>query len=750
MDVPDTAVKSPLEDLRWEFRKAREFGRFCKIWDEIHNAASGLPLMRASFVAALLKEFGTDRELIAIGYRGNTANAMTLLVRSYTGYTTFQPSQAPLGVWIHRPQNSLEMLVPSLLRKLPGFALEVAVTQQDPDQVRRPVDGGAIETLDYIQTARVTITTTFDEYWAARGKNLRNNTKRQRNRLEKDGVTLRLETIVDPGDVAQAIIDYSRLESAGWKGAEGTAVHPDNAQGRFYRALFEDFCRRGAGIIYRYWYGDSVAAVDLCIKDDDTLIVLKTTYDETIQNSSPASLMRHEYFRQIFDETGIKRIEFYGRVMEWHTKWTSEARTLYHVNFYRWTWLSQIRSKIRERQRSVALDGKGEAGLTAHTTSEAARPRQKYAVAVHEDFAALPDRFKTLFARAGNTSVFLTFQWYLNFIQTALASNERPRIYAVDTTTDPISARAALLVRYSDTGAPGSIQLNGLCNYYTSLFGPVIDPDESDTQAILNVLAAAIAGDKIRWNVIDLRPLAIDTPVFGAMVNAFRNAGMLVQTYFCFGNWYLRVHGRSFAEYLDSLPSKTINTIRKKKEQIEKAFKSKIVVYRDPATLDEALQAYEQVYAASWKEPEPNPEFIRSLCRACAASGWLRLGIIYVDAQPIAAQIWIVHASVASIYKLAYDERFAQLSPGTVLTAHLMNHVIDTDKVREVDFLTGDDAYKKDWMSDRRERWGVIAFNPRTPSGLLAFSQQSIRRSARQLVNFARQFSKTGNFRART
>ena len=34
----------------------------------------------------------------------------------------------------------------------------------------------------------------------------------------------------------------------------------------------------------------------------------------------------------------------------------------------------------------------------------------------------------------------------------------------------------------------------------------------------------------------------------------------------------------------------------------------------------------------------------------------------------------------------------------------LMRHVIDVDQVREVDFGSGDDAYKKDWMSDRRER----------------------------------------------
>ena len=52
--------------------------------------------------------------------------------------------------------------------------------------------------------------------------------------------------------------------------------------------------------------------------------------------------MRLEYFKRIFDEGKIKQIEFYGKLMEWHTKWSDEVRTLYHVNFYRWPILNRL------------------------------------------------------------------------------------------------------------------------------------------------------------------------------------------------------------------------------------------------------------------------------------------------------------------------------------------------------------------------------------------------------------------------
>jgi len=119
------------------------------------------------------------------------------------------------------------------------------------------------------------------------------------------------------------------------------------------------------------------------------------------------------------------------------------------------------------------------------------------------------------------------------------------------------------------------------------------------------------------------------------------------------------------------------------------------------------------VYSASWKIPEPYPEFIPALIRHLAESGALRMGIAWLGGRPIAAQLWILTGNKASIYKVAYHEAYAAYSPGTVLTAHMLQHVIDHDKVVEVDFLIGDDEYKKMWMSDRRERWGIVAYNPR-------------------------------------
>ena len=182
MGVFNASAGSAVVNMRWEIHSAKEFARFSRVWDEINQATSGLPALDSIFVALLLKEFGTGRELLAIGYRGDTAQAITVLRRKNIGlWETFQPAQAPLGAWIHRLPYTFASLVPGLLGALPGFAVALGITQQDPELVRRPDKSETGETLDYIETARVTISGSFDEYWAKRGKNLRNNTKKQLN-----------------------------------------------------------------------------------------------------------------------------------------------------------------------------------------------------------------------------------------------------------------------------------------------------------------------------------------------------------------------------------------------------------------------------------------------------------------------------------------------------------------------------------------------------------------------------------------
>jgi CelD/BcsL family acetyltransferase involved in cellulose biosynthesis len=330
-----------------------------------------LPFLRADFLLPALAEFGTGGELL--GVCGNSAEpvAMGIFARRRAGaWETFQPAQLPLGAFVARGGEDVADLARSLVPALPRLALTVAITQQDPAVRPRPSDARSVGTLDYVDTARVAIEGAFDDYWAARGKNLRQNIRKQLAKLEQDGVVPRIDCVTDSHGVAEAIAQYGRLESAGWKAQGGTAIAVDNAQGRFYRNVFEAFCARGAARIYRCWFGDRIAAMDLCVVDGPLLVVLKTTYDETLRAVSPASLLRYAYFRTLFDEGVFRRIEFYGKVMDWHMRWTSDVRMLYHVNAYRWPWVKRLHTTRRRHSREGQSKPSSPAGTLGGASSE--------------------------------------------------------------------------------------------------------------------------------------------------------------------------------------------------------------------------------------------------------------------------------------------------------------------------------------------------------------------------------------------
>lgn len=335
---------------KWQFKSAMSaFPAARDDWDALNHARANHILLDSGFVAQLLRHFGHADITLAIGTNGEMPG-MALLERKGLGrWETFQPPQAPIGlIELGHLDASGEGLL-QMTRMLPGYALQLSVLQQDPDCSCFPRADGReqFQCLDYIRTARITLTGTFDDYWKDRGSKFRYNVSRRRRRANERGLAPELVVREKPEDVAQAIRDYGILESRGWKAGQGTAVAEDNAQGRFYREVFEYFCACGEARIYQLLLDGKVAATDLCLLRNGMLIVMKTTYDEALDDVSPAFLMREDMLRQLFDDPHVHSIEFYGRVMDWHTRWTDEIRTIYHINCFRHPWVPSLKKLVR-------------------------------------------------------------------------------------------------------------------------------------------------------------------------------------------------------------------------------------------------------------------------------------------------------------------------------------------------------------------------------------------------------------------
>ena len=330
-------------DLQWTLHPVESLSRFAASWDQLAT----MSMTTSVAVQTLLEHFGDGRQQLAVcaehlpgdARAQGPVSAMAIISPRGRGvWETCQPSQAPVGLWVQQPMP-LDDVLPGLMREL--GCLSFGVLQQDPDI--SPRSSGS---SDYIDTARILVKGSFEDYWSQRGK-LRTNLQSQRRKLEKAGLHPRLEIVRDPAKIGAAVDDFARMESAGWKAKEGTAVALETAQGRFYRTLMERMALRGEALACRYYFGDKLVACDLSLLRDGTLIGLKTTYDEHEKSMSPGMLMRQDMLRELWDR--LVRVEFYGRVTEWHLRWTNDVRTMYHVTAFRWNWLRAVRSAMRRQ-----------------------------------------------------------------------------------------------------------------------------------------------------------------------------------------------------------------------------------------------------------------------------------------------------------------------------------------------------------------------------------------------------------------
>lgn len=339
--------------MTWALSSCGRFAEHAAGWDALQCATTNTPFLESLFLRPLLEEFGSGREVLAVHRSDGEIDAATILHPVGRGmWETFQPSQLPLGPWVAMAGIDLAQRMRSLLAALPGFGLGLGLTQLDPRLQPRPAERRDLRLLDYVSTSYIDISGTFETYWEGRGKNLRQNSRKQRNKLQAEGIEPRLECVVGTDHVATALRDYGQLESVGWKAGTGTAIHPDNAQGRFYRRMLENFYAAGRGRIYRYHFGEKVVSMDLCIDNGPLVVVLKTAYDESYRAVSPSTLMRQDEFKNWWDEGRYGRIEFYGKTMEWHTRWTEAERGLYHATVYRWPVLRSLHERMLKLRTS--------------------------------------------------------------------------------------------------------------------------------------------------------------------------------------------------------------------------------------------------------------------------------------------------------------------------------------------------------------------------------------------------------------
>jgi hypothetical protein len=309
---------------------------------------------------------------------------------------------------------------------------------------------------------------------------------------------------------------------------------------------------------------------------------------------------------------------------------------------------------------------------------------------------------RAAFAAPGD-DLFASWLWFDLLARAARPPGRVPAGLVAEGATLPLWCRAR---------AGALLPAEGMTGPYSIAFRPA----PNNPAALAAALVRAVRG------VVRLDALDPADPAVAAFERAAADIGLATHRFSHFSNWFMPVEGH-FAHWLATRPGALRNTIKRRmKAAASLAFRSfgwtTSPPNHQPITLDEAIAGFEAVYAGSWKSPEPFAHINEHIMRGLAGAGVLRVGLLADQHGPVAAQYWAVSGKRAYLLKLAYLKSAASHSPGTVLTALMIQSLLAADPIDHLDFGRGEDRYKRDWVSHQQHRIGLLLINRRSAHGV--------------------------------
>jgi CelD/BcsL family acetyltransferase involved in cellulose biosynthesis len=176
------------------------------------------------------------------------------------------------------------------------------------------------------------------------------------------------------------------------------------------------------------------------------------------------------------------------------------------------------------------------------------------------------------------------------------------------------------------------------------------------------------------------------------------------------------------ADWEASLSRGMLADLRRRRRRLTERGRLTVASAREPSALAELLALERR----SWKGDRGTAiasearvrGFYDAVAAWAAARGSLRVAVLRLDDQPLAALLALEEAGALHLLKAGYDPDFARWSPGQLLLQEVLRRAF-ADGLRRVELHGADEPYKRAWTSEVRPRVALEAFAP-TPAGRLA------------------------------
>lgn len=317
-------------------------------------------------------------------------------------------------------------------------------------------------------------------------------------------------------------------------------------------------------------------------------------------------------------------------------------------------------------------------------------------IRVYDDpsaFQALEGGWKALFQQFGGWNVFLSWQWFHPWWTTFGPGNDL-QILALSS-EDRLVGVVPMMVETDETGHR---QLALIGSDRTTDYGDLLaDPDF--LEPMCEALADFVLEGFGRWERVELRSVRGSSPLLGRFREAAERRGLAARAA-ATGTCPVARLAPTWEEYLAGLSKSNRHELRRKIRRSQAAGPQGFRFLTTPEEVAAGLDSFFRLHRASRVDKaafldERMAAFFRRVGQSFAAEGWMRLNLMEVNGQDVAASVAFSRGDRVLLYNSGLDPEYRVHSVGIALHAADIQQAVSQGK-EWYDFLRGNEPYKYD------------------------------------------------------
>jgi CelD/BcsL family acetyltransferase involved in cellulose biosynthesis len=242
--------------------------------------------------------------------------------------------------------------------------------------------------------------------------------------------------------------------------------------------------------------------------------------------------------------------------------------------------------------------------------------------------------------------------------------------------------------------------------------GPICDPGDAGAaaEALLKGLRAGVAG---RWDAL----LAERVPA-GAFGTELGGRVLQVEA-----SPVLDIAGRDWGGYLAGSSRNLREKLGRNTRRLERDHELAYRLCEDPDRIEERMDTLQRLHGLQWSEGSSFghrslARFHREFASIAMRQGWLRLWMMELDGEPVAAWYGFRLGATEAYYQSGRDPRWDRFSVGFLMLMRTLRGAFD-DGLERYAFLRGDESYKNRFAtSDGRLETRALGNGPHADAAI--------------------------------